>query len=84
MPECSTSLGALRRALAASGEPQAPRSSYSTWTNSRLPMFEPRKPLAEYGDSVRRLIEAIRGADALLVSAAAYHRDARRGHEERA
>ena len=36
-------------------------------------MYEPGKPLEEYEDSVRHLVEAIRGADALLVSTAAYH-----------
>ena len=36
-------------------------------------MYEPGKPLDAYGESVRRLIEATREADALLVSTAAYH-----------
>ncbi|PLS84292.1 MAG: FMN reductase [Actinobacteria bacterium] len=38
-----------------------------------LPMYEPGKPLAEYGDGARRLVEAMRGADALILSTAAYH-----------
>jgi FMN reductase len=36
-------------------------------------MYEPRKPLDGYGDNVRRLIGAIREADVLLMSTAAYH-----------
>ena len=38
-----------------------------------LPMYEPGKPLEEYGENVRELVEAMRGADALLWSTAAYH-----------
>ena len=38
-----------------------------------LPMYEPGKPLEEYGENVRELVEAMRGADALLWSTVAYH-----------
>ena len=38
-----------------------------------LPMYEPGKPLEEYGASVERLVETMRGADALVWSTAAYH-----------
>jgi FMN reductase len=38
-----------------------------------LPMYEPGKPLEEYGENVERLVEAMRGADAMLWSTAAYH-----------
>jgi FMN reductase len=38
-----------------------------------LPMYEPGKPLEEYGEKVRELVEAMRGANALLWSTAAYH-----------
>ena len=70
--ECSTSLGALRRALAAS-ETAGAEIELLDLNELGLPMYEPGKPLSEYGDNVRRLIEAVRGADALLVSTAAYH-----------
>jgi FMN reductase len=70
--EGSTSLGALRRALAASEEAGA-EVELLDLNELKLPMYEPRKPLDEYGDNVRRLIEAIREADALIKSTAAYH-----------
>jgi FMN reductase len=70
--EGSTSLGALRRALAASAEAGA-EVELLDLDELRLPMYEPRKPLQEYGDNVRRLIRAIQEADALLLSTAAYH-----------
>jgi FMN reductase len=70
--ECSPSLGALRRALAAS-ETAGAEIELPDLNELELPMYEPGKPLGEYGDNVRHLIEAIRGADALLVSTAAYH-----------
>nr|MBA2712733.1 NAD(P)H-dependent oxidoreductase [Rubrobacteraceae bacterium] len=70
--EDSTSLGALRRALGASEEAGA-EVELLDLNELKLPMYEPRKPLGEYGDGVRRLVDAISGADALLVSTAAYH-----------
>ena len=68
----STSLGALRRALAASDEAGA-EIELLDLNELKLPMYEPRKPLRKYGDNVRRLVRAMREADALLISAAAYH-----------
>jgi FMN reductase len=38
-----------------------------------LPMYEPGKPLQEYGKNVKGFVEAMRGADAMLWSTAAYH-----------
>src|SRR5215213_626892 len=70
--EGSTSLGALRRALAASEDAGA-EVELLDLDVLKLPMYEPRKPLREYGENVRRLIGAIREADALLISTAAYH-----------
>jgi FMN reductase len=70
--ENSTSLGALRRALAAAEEAGA-EVELLDLNELRLPMYEPGKPLDDYGENVRRLIEAISDADALLLSTAAYH-----------
>ena len=68
----SSSLGALRRVLAAS-EGAGAEVELLDLNELRLPMYEPGKPLDEYGDGARRLVEAIRKADALLISTAAYH-----------
>jgi FMN reductase len=70
--EGSTSLGALRRALAASGEAGA-EVELLDLNELKLPMYEPRKSLDEYGHDARRFIDAVSGADALLLSTAAYH-----------
>ena len=70
--EGSTSLGALRRALAASGEAGADVELLDL-NELKLPMYEPRKSLDEYGHDARRLVDAVSGADALLLSTAAYH-----------
>ncbi len=70
--EGSTSLGALRRALAASEDAGA-EVELLELAELKLPMYEPQKPLREYGDNVRRLIGALREADAVLISTAAYH-----------
>ncbi len=70
--EGSTSLGALRRALAASEDAGA-EVELLDLDELKLPMYEPQKPLREYGDNVRRLIGALREADAVLISTAAYH-----------
>jgi FMN reductase len=70
--ENPTSLGALRRSLAAA-EKAGAEVELLDLKELRLPMYEPGKPLDEYGESARRLIEAMREADALLVSTAAYH-----------
>ena len=70
--ENSTSLGALGRSLAAAEDAGAVVELLDL-NVLRLPMYEPGKPLDEYNENVRRLVSAIRGADGLLVSTAAYH-----------
>jgi FMN reductase len=70
--EGSASLGALRRALAASADAGA-ETELLDLRELDLPMYEPGRALEEYGPSVERLVEALRGADGILVSTAAYH-----------
>jgi FMN reductase len=70
--EGSTSLAALRRALTASEEAGAEVELLDV-RELGLPMYEPGLAIEEYGENVGRFIEAVRGADALLISTAAYH-----------
>ena len=70
--EGSASLGALRRALAASGEAGA-ETELLDLRELDLPMFEPGRALEEYGPGVGLLVDELRGADAVLISTAAYH-----------
>jgi len=70
--EGSASLGALRRALAAAGEAGA-ETGFLDLRELDLPMYEPGRSLDEYGTGVERLVEELRGADAVLISTAAYH-----------
>lgn len=70
--EGSTSLGALRRALAAAERTGAQPELWDL-NESRMPMYEPGRTLDDYGPEVRRFVEIIRGADALIVSTGAYH-----------
>src|SRR4028119_2184322 len=70
--ENSASLGALRRALAAAGEAGA-ETELLDLRELDLPMYEPGKALEEYGPGVGRLVEELRGADAVLISTAAHH-----------
>jgi len=70
--EGSASLGALRRALAAAGEAGA-ETELLDLRELDLPMYEPGRALEEYGPGVGRLVEELRGADAVLISTAAYH-----------
>ena len=70
--EDSASLGALRRALAAAGEAGA-ETELLDLRELDLPMYEPGRALEEYGPGVGRLVEELRGADAVLISTAAYH-----------
>ena len=72
MREGSTSLGALRRALGAAEEAGA-ETELLDLRELRLPMYEPGRPLEDYGEDVQRFVEALREADALLISTAAYH-----------
>src|SRR4028119_2284456 len=70
--EGSASLGALRRALAASADAGA-ETELLDLRELDLPMYEPGRALEEYGSGVERLVEALRGADGIVVSTAAYH-----------
>ncbi|MEJ7840458.1 MAG: NADPH-dependent FMN reductase [Rubrobacter sp.] len=70
--EGSSSLGALRRALAAAGEAGA-ETELLDLRGLDLPMYEPGRALDDYGPGVGRLVEELRGADAILISTAAYH-----------
>jgi FMN reductase len=72
MRQGSASLGALRRALEASAEAGADTELLDL-RELNLPMYEPGRPLGEFGPKVERLVEAVRGADALLISTGAYH-----------
>jgi FMN reductase len=68
----SSSLGALRRALRAAKEAGA-ETELLDLRELNLPMYEPGRPLDDYGPEVRRFVEVLRGADALILSTAAYH-----------
>jgi FMN reductase len=70
--EGSASLGALRRSLAAAGEAGA-ETELLDLRELDLPMYEPGRALGEYGPGVGRLVDELRGADAVLISTAAYH-----------
>lgn len=70
--EGSSSLGALRRALSAAGGAGA-ETELLDLRELDLPMYEPGRALDEYGPGVERLVEELRGADAVLISTAAYH-----------
>ncbi len=70
--EGSASLGALRRALGAAEEAGA-ETELLDLRELRLPMYEPGRPLEDYEDNVRGFVEALREANALLISTAAYH-----------
>ncbi|MDQ3285423.1 MAG: NAD(P)H-dependent oxidoreductase, partial [Actinomycetota bacterium] len=68
----STGLRALERALAAAEEAGA-TTELLDLRELDLPMYEPGKPVEEFGESVEMLVQAMRGADAMLWSTAAYH-----------
>ncbi len=70
--EGSSSLGALGRSLSAAEEAGAEIELFDL-KELDLPMYEPGRPFQDYGPEVRRFVEAIRGADALILSTAAYH-----------
>jgi FMN reductase len=70
--EGSSSLGALRRALSAAEEAGA-EVELLDLRELGLPMYEPGKALDDFGPEVRRFVEAVREADALILSTAAYH-----------
>jgi FMN reductase len=68
----SVGLRALEDALAAAGKAGA-TTELLNLRELGLPMYEPGKPLEAFGESAERLVEAMRGADAMLWSTAAYH-----------
>ncbi len=68
----SSSLGALRRALSVAEEAGAEVELFDL-RELGLPMYEPGRALDDYGPEVRQFIEALREADALILSTAAYH-----------
>ena len=68
----STGLRALERALLAAEEAGA-TTELLDLRELDLPMYQPGRPLEEYGENVQRLVEAMRAADAMLWSTAAYH-----------
>jgi FMN reductase len=68
----STSLVALQRSLEAA-ERAGATTEILDLNELRLPMYEPDTALEEYGPNVRRLIEAVRRADGMIWSTAAYH-----------
>ena len=70
--DSSTGLRALEEALAAAEEAGA-TTELLNLRDLGLPMYEPGKPLEEFGESAERLVEAMRAADAMLWSTAAYH-----------
>jgi FMN reductase len=70
--EGSSRLGALGSSLSAAEEVGAEIELFDL-KELDLPMNEPGRPLEDYSPEVRRFIEAIRGADALILSTAAYH-----------
>lgn len=72
MREGSTGLLALEEALRAAEEAGA-TTELLDLRELDLPLYEPSKSLKEYGENVQNLVEAMRGADALLWSTAAYH-----------
>jgi len=68
----STGLRALEEALRSAREAGA-TTELLDLRDLALPMYEPDKPLQEYGENVKGFVEAMRGADAMLWSTAAYH-----------
>ena len=72
MREGSRGLLALEEALRAAEEAGA-TTELLDLRGLDLPMYEPGKPLEEYAENVRELVEAMRGADALVWCTAAYH-----------
>lgn len=68
----STSLSALRVALEAAAQAGATTELLSL-RELDLPMYDPDAKLDDYGSNVRRYVEALRRADAMIWSTAAYH-----------
>ena len=72
MRDGSTGLRALEEALRSAREAGA-TTELLDLRDLALPMYGPDKPLQEYGENVKGFVEAMRGADAMLWSTAAYH-----------
>ena len=72
MREGSTSLRALEEALRAAEEAGA-TTELLDLRELALSMYEPGRPLEEYGGDVERLVDSMRDADAMIWSTAAYH-----------
>src|SRR3712207_1091910 len=70
--EDSTSLLALEEALRAA-EKAGATTELLDLRKLDLPLYEPGKPLEGCGENVKEVVEAMRGAAALLWSTAAYH-----------
>ncbi|MDQ4062999.1 MAG: NAD(P)H-dependent oxidoreductase [Actinomycetota bacterium] len=68
----STSLRALDEALRSAEEAGA-TTELLALRDLALPIYDPGKSLQEYGENVKGFVEAMRGADAMLWSTAAYH-----------
>ncbi|MDQ3284179.1 MAG: NAD(P)H-dependent oxidoreductase [Actinomycetota bacterium] len=68
----SNGLRALERALAAAEEAGA-TTELLDLRELDLPMYEPGRPLEGFGESAEMLLQAMRSADAMLWSTAAYH-----------
>jgi FMN reductase len=72
MREHSTSRWAVERSLQAAEAAGASTERLSLY-DLNLPMFIPGKPVDAYDPSVARLLDAVRRADALILSTAGYH-----------
>ncbi len=70
--EDSTSLRALEEALRAASEAGA-TTDLLDLRELALPMYEPGRPLEQYGEGVEKIVESMRGADAMIWSTASYH-----------
>ena len=68
----STSRWALEHALRAA-EAAGATTELLDLNELRLPMYEPDLPLDAYGANVQRFVDAVRRADALIISTAGYH-----------
>lgn len=72
LSERSRSLWALDYALQAAQVQGAHTERYSMF-DLQLPMFDPEKAWEDYGPTVHQFVEAMRRADGLIISTAAYH-----------
>ncbi len=68
----STSQSALAAALSAARAAGADTALFPL-RDLRLPFYEPSWPLEAYPDSVRLMVEAVRGANVVLLSTPGYH-----------